>query len=272
MSEAGSTRRTSSRNARATAKATGKARGKPTGKAIGKPVPAREEQVVPAALPEVDDVRNDRSAKCRIGSAVLLEGFVDDVGARRVTGWVRNPDASSERCSVEIHLDDQVLTTVVADLERRDLKDAGVGDGRYAFEYKFDPPLDEVTRDRVFVRATSADGKIAAHQTRSFAQQADILETIGLELGEIGRRIDAPLRAGESPSDGGDLEQRLRALEGMHLRFDEALLRLMEERETLLEAESARTVRRMLVAIMLAVVSGLAVGMIVQWRFGLFVL
>jgi hypothetical protein len=60
-------------------------------------------------------------------------GSIERAGADRLEGWCWCPDRPDERVTVEILLDDEKVAELVANLFRRDLARAGLGDGRHAF-------------------------------------------------------------------------------------------------------------------------------------------
>jgi len=60
-----------------------------------------------------------------------VEKITDD---GRVTGWVWAPAAPRERLIVTVMVDDEPALTTVASFERVDIREAGIGDGRYAFD------------------------------------------------------------------------------------------------------------------------------------------
>ncbi|MGI9336124.1 MAG: hypothetical protein ACR2RL_23505 [Gammaproteobacteria bacterium] len=234
----------------------------------------------------------------RIGSGIVLEGYLDAVEARRVYGWVRNPDAISERCSVTVRLGDRELGTVVADRNRVDLEKAGIGDGKYAFQHALDDALDEAQRAEVTAEARSADGsatlqlerfdrtaprtagggpldwlkpvltRLAAHQSRSFAKQGETLDNVAAALEALERRLETRPRIADGGDDAAEMEARLSALEGMHLRFDEALLRLREERVA--HAGAERPMRRLWrwLLLLALLAAAFALGALVQSQVG----
>lgn len=78
-----------------------------------------------------------------------LEGFIERLNVRDVIGWVWKPP-SDERIEVEILIDDTVVARTIADMERPDLADAGIGDGRHGFHVVWDQAIEG--RERAVVR------------------------------------------------------------------------------------------------------------------------
>ena len=87
-----------------------------------------------------------------------FQGYIDERSTHHVAGWVRNLSNAVERLDVEAVLPDgtvtgeRVLARAHADVHSAILVEVGVGDGCYAFAMALDPPLDEASRDTVFVR------------------------------------------------------------------------------------------------------------------------
>ncbi|HWB82808.1 MAG TPA: class I SAM-dependent methyltransferase [Bryobacteraceae bacterium] len=89
-----------------------------------------------------------------------LRGFLDVCNAETIAGWSWNPDDAGEAVYVELFDGDVFLAAIRADTFRKDLLDAGIGDGRHAFEFCIPRSrLDGMTH-RVSARARScpADG------------------------------------------------------------------------------------------------------------------
>lgn len=64
----------------------------------------------------------------------LLKGHLDAVSWSRLSGWVWFPNTPAHRVILELVHDGMVMCRISADGLRRDLADAGVGDGRYGFD------------------------------------------------------------------------------------------------------------------------------------------
>jgi GT2 family glycosyltransferase len=65
-----------------------------------------------------------------------LRGHFDGVSQGVARGWVFDPAAPTASLSVELWRDSRLLCVEVADRERSDIKAAGIGDGRHAFEIR----------------------------------------------------------------------------------------------------------------------------------------
>src|SRR5271166_5817975 len=84
------------------------------------------------------------------------QGFIDERSTHHLRGWVRDLSDPARRIACEIVLPsdagETILCSGVADGASEVLAALGVGDGTYALSARFDPPLSEAQRDRVFVR------------------------------------------------------------------------------------------------------------------------
>ncbi|HVB18614.1 MAG TPA: hypothetical protein VNF04_18960, partial [Stellaceae bacterium] len=95
--------------------------------AVGAAVAAAE-NAAPFGTPAAADQRADQPA-----AAHALRGYVDEASADRIKGWVWNPRQPQARIELELLDGEARLARVVANQYRSDLRDAGIGDGRYAF-------------------------------------------------------------------------------------------------------------------------------------------
>ncbi len=85
-----------------------------------------------------------------------IVGYVENVtDDGRVIGWAWAPAAPLERLVITVMIDDQPVLTSVASFDRADLRDAGIGDGKYGFDCTLPWELIANQRQiRVSVRAT----------------------------------------------------------------------------------------------------------------------
>jgi len=70
-----------------------------------------------------------------------VQGSFDQLIDGRAIGWVFSPDAPGTRLEVEILCNDRVVARGLAHLERADLAQAGIGDGRHGFDLSVDLSL-----------------------------------------------------------------------------------------------------------------------------------
>jgi hypothetical protein len=66
-------------------------------------------------------------------------GYVDTADYSRLAGWAVDHERPQESLSVEVLVDGACVGEAAAGLYRRDLEEAGIGDGRHAFEYDMAP-------------------------------------------------------------------------------------------------------------------------------------
>lgn len=70
-----------------------------------------------------------------------MHGCLDAVELGLVYGWAWNPQAPDQPVSVDIQLDGVSIGSCVANIFRPDLRDAGIGDGRHAFQFRLPASL-----------------------------------------------------------------------------------------------------------------------------------
>ncbi|MBK8815438.1 MAG: hypothetical protein IPN42_08010 [Methylococcaceae bacterium] len=80
---------------------------------------------------------------------IQLALHIDGYNQGHLKGWILNKKFPLHKLSIEIHCNQRVIGQGVANLFRRDLADAGFGDGRCAFNIKLDKTIndfgDEIT-------------------------------------------------------------------------------------------------------------------------------
>ncbi len=87
-------------------------------------------------------------------SAPKVRGFVDVLTTGRVAGWVQLPDRPDAPLCVDVLAAGRWIGCALANVYRRDLVAAGIGQGRYGFELALPADIDPAT---VEVRCTIAD-------------------------------------------------------------------------------------------------------------------
>lgn len=123
-----------------------------------------------------------------------IQGFLDICKDDFICGWAWDSDRPETRLAVEIQVDGKPLAQVTAEQHRADLKNNGIGDGRYAYEYRPTPPID--------LRAGNVSVIVAGTQ-------------ISLPCSEEVRRISQ----GEAPMDRRDRLTRLISREHMGIEI-----------------------------------------------------
>lgn len=88
-------------------------------------------QLLDAVLPRPKVRTAAKAANSR--PARLLQAFIDEARADRITGWVWDPQQPQHRISVDLVDGEARLARVVANEFRADLAQAGIGDGCHAF-------------------------------------------------------------------------------------------------------------------------------------------
>lgn len=78
---------------------------------------------------------------CHTVSADAIEGAIDRIEGQRISGWAWCRTAPDARLAIAIKAGGRELMTVSADRLRKDLLDAGIGDGCHAFEATIPLPL-----------------------------------------------------------------------------------------------------------------------------------
>ena len=73
--------------------------------------------------------------------SVEIEGDHDAADRKRIAGWAYDRQAPERRAGVVVLCNGAVIARVIADGYRADLKEAGIGDGRHAFDLLLDDRL-----------------------------------------------------------------------------------------------------------------------------------
>ena len=81
----------------------------------------------------------------------MLQGSLDIVTHRRITGWARDEANSDTPVSLVIHVDDAPVAQILAEDYRPDLVAAGFGSGRHGFDLQLITPLPTGHEHRVTV-------------------------------------------------------------------------------------------------------------------------
>jgi hypothetical protein len=165
----------------------------------------------------------------------MIVGRVDEMANGKVHGWAFNSDNPGERLEIRISRGSDVVATGKADLFRKDLPDAGVGDGNHAFG--LDVPSNISTFHGLVIVARSATSgeavlAIATNDERRvddlfhvFAQRYDDI-LVNLKSDIDGLRGEDGAGAGKML--GPELEERLLKLEKRLEDFEVFVVRLDE--------------------------------------------
>lgn len=112
------------------------------------------------AGPALDAIRAgiDRRAGLRPGGLPgALEGFLDAATPRRIAGWARDAAHPASPAVLEVFDNGGIITRIVANQFREDLRAAGFGDGLHGFELRLTAGLAPDRRHELRVRR-AADG------------------------------------------------------------------------------------------------------------------
>lgn len=90
-----------------------------------------------------------------VGQTGPLQGAIDQAGWERVSGWAFMPESPESRVRLTIHDGDVDLGEVTANRFRRDLAEAGMGDGRCGFEFTFPRRLAPTDRHELRIARAS---------------------------------------------------------------------------------------------------------------------
>jgi 2-polyprenyl-3-methyl-5-hydroxy-6-metoxy-1,4-benzoquinol methylase len=88
-----------------------------------------------------------------VGAMSPVIGFVDIINGQRVAGWVWDKSQPERRLTISISVAGRVIGETVASLHRPDLAEAGIGDGRHAFDFPFENNLSDREADNFIVHS-----------------------------------------------------------------------------------------------------------------------
>jgi hypothetical protein len=90
----------------------------------------------------------------------VLRGFIDEATRRRVTGWVWDPERPDTRVELSVFDGEREVAKVVANQYRADLREAGIGDGRHAFNVPLERSLVPQPRHELHLRCIATGGEV----------------------------------------------------------------------------------------------------------------
>jgi hypothetical protein len=67
---------------------------------------------------------------------MAFDAFLDGVVDQVIHGWAWNPDSAATHCTVDVLIDSEIVARLIANHYRKDVAEAGVGDGDHAFIYQ----------------------------------------------------------------------------------------------------------------------------------------
>lgn len=165
----------------------------------------------------------------------MIVGRVDEMANGKVHGWAFNSDSPGERLEIRISRGSDVVATGKADNFRKDLPDAGVGDGNHAFGIDVPSNISSF-HGLVIVARSAASGEavlpIATNDERRvddlfhvFAQRYDDI-LVNLKSDIDGLRGEGGPGVGKIL--GPELEERLSKVEKRIEDFEVFIVRLDE--------------------------------------------
>ena len=87
----------------------------------------------------------------------MLKGSIDLLDQNELRGWVQDEASPGRTVSLVIYDNDREIGRTRARLFRKDLREAGIGNGLHAFEFKFEVALSPRIKHVIHVR--SQDGQ-----------------------------------------------------------------------------------------------------------------
>ncbi len=171
------------------------------------------------------------------GKAVPI-GTLDKAEHDEISGWVWDPEKPDEPVDVEVLDDDVVVLRTTADFYRKDLQDAGVGDGRHGFVLRGLSAVLSGSRHRVRVRR-ARDGRDLAGSPAWLTRPW--LDDKAVEFME--QLVASALRAAVKADDLAQPLSHLLGLLNDLVNGYEALARTSREAREASAAELARGVR-----------------------------
>lgn len=100
----------------------------------------------------------------------MLEDLIGDLCEQPdevVDGWCWSPQRPEERLVVDLLVDDEVVSSMVAAMFRRDLVQRGYGDGRHGFAMRLPPNLPALRREALITARERRSGRIFGRLLRA---------------------------------------------------------------------------------------------------------
>lgn len=173
----------------------------------------------------------------------MIVGRVDGMSKGKVYGWAFNSDSPDEHLEIRISRGSAVLATGRADRFRKDLPDAGIGDGDHAFEIVLPPDISSVRGILAVARSATAGEAALAIATNDDRRMDDLFEIFSrrydealvafkAELDDL-KKVERPSgRKTELPPEFvgrlSRLERRIDDIEVFVVRLDELAKKLQD--------------------------------------------
>lgn len=200
-------------------------------------------------------------------------GAIDNIGAERIYGWAWNPERPEERVTVEVRLAGRTVLSTRADMERADLPQSGIGDGRHAFALRLNAEC-VARRAEMSVVARAEDGRetvlpfrvrrtpeMAAQEAKRAVEnlaegQRELREVVRTMQADRARVAEATLIGTRVLEAETRLEARLATLEIWLTRLDERLATLAPEGSAPRKKRRIDPWQAVLMAVLAAVAGG----------------
>lgn len=124
-----------------------------------------------------------------------LTGSIDAVNLSKISGWARDVSHPDQPVSLLITNNDEFLGRLLANGYREDLKLAGVGNGRFSFDFEFPNPLPAFENHVIRVMRESDGAELPGSPLRLRASQsfdAATQESLARALDQCGSNDDLP--------------------------------------------------------------------------------
>jgi hypothetical protein len=93
---------------------------------------------------------------------------MDVFNEERLSGWAVEEQEMDKRYAFDLYMDDHFQIRLFAHQFRADLKQHGVGDGRYSFQYRFSP-LIRAKKPRTITLRDAESGVVVFEKTQGEA-------------------------------------------------------------------------------------------------------
>jgi len=168
---------------------------------------------------------------------VKLEGWLDHVDHRSISGWAFNPATPDQGLWLEVQVDDEPPIAFLSNMFRQDLLDSGFGNGRLAFHLMFPQPLAPWAEHSVALRwrddgqmISNSPWKLARAPSASAAARAAFEAALSseIEAAATGPDLDATLgfllrQADRLLQTRADIQSGAQALQRFRLRWSDYL-------------------------------------------------
>lgn len=174
----------------------------------------------------------------------MLRGNLDIVGFRQFCGWVQDSELPESPVSLVITDNGTLLHRVLANRYRDDLEQAGIGNGRHAFDLTLDRPLSPLERHEISIRC-ELDGRDLPGSPLILEPSRDFNASVQDYLGDVLTQLnsaDAIARAIDYLAGAtATLMQRLAERQSRRAERDDYRQYLRRWRQRLVETETATT-------------------------------